>query len=293
MAKTKKTIRGKVCAKKKATTHTDAIAKAMSKEIKYHEHVDTYLKMFNPKLVDLPTDELLVLPENTEINGPLQFDELHQRMVKSIRALGQGKPVIVFEDIGHPWIIDGGRITYAAKEAGYTHVTCIVLDVDRERALEIMYLLNSGERKFNYAMRAKRLELIQDHAKRFIKENGIGDSDGSTMETREYIATLLHLSPSYVSDFQAVCAHPDKDTLIEQMDNKLTKLSLKKAAAIARNKTAKVPDLKKTIEKGKVQEFACANCPNRNKFKQAVDNYGDIAGEVAAKVVEESEAGHD
>lgn len=293
MAKIKKTIKGKVCAKKKATTHTDAVAKAMSKEIKYHKHMDTFLKMFNPTLKELPVYEIFALPENEEINGPLVFDLHHERLTKSIKAFGQAKPIIVFEDGGLIWIIDGVRIKHAAAEAGYKEVSCLMLDVDKPRAVEIMHLLNTGHRKETYAVKAKRLELLNKYAKQFIKENGIGDNEDSSGETRDYIAAVLKMCPTNVSKFQAVCAHPERDTLIANMDDKSLKFSLNKAAAIASNKTAKVPDLKKTIEQVKKQEFACANCPNRNKFKQAVDNYGDIAGEVAAKVVEESEAGHD
>lgn len=290
----KKTIKGKVRSiKKVATTHTDALAKKMSNTIKYHERVDTFLKMFNPTLKELPVYELFALPENEEINGPLVFDLHHERLTKSIKAFGQAKPIIVFEEGGITWVIDGVRIKHAAAEAGYKEVSCLVLEVDKARAIEIMHLLNTGHRKETYATKAKRLELLNKYAKQFIKENGIGDNEDSSGETRDYIAAVLKMCPTNVSKFQAVCAHPDKDILIANMDDKSLKFTLNKAAAIARNKTAKVSDLKKTIAQEKKQEFACADCPRRNKFKQEVDNYDDMAGEVAAQIEGGSEVCHD
>lgn len=291
----KKTIRGKVRSiKKVATTHTDALAKKMSNTIKYHERVDTFLKMFNPTLKELPIDELEALPENEEINGPLVFDLHHERLTKSIKAFGPAKPLITFRNKdGRLKIIDGLRIKCAAEAAGFTHISCLILEVDEARAVEIMHLLNTGHRKETYATKAKRLELLNKYAKQFIKENGIGDNEDSSGETRDYIAAVLKMCPTNVSKFQAVCAHPEKDTLIANMDDKSLKFTLNKAAAIARNKTAKVTDLKKTIAQEKKQEFACADCPRRNKFKQAVDNYGDMAGEVATQIAGGSEGCND
>lgn len=207
-------------------------------------------------------------------------------MTSSIKTVGQYRYATVCPgEEDRFWIIDGLRNINAAKDAGFTEVSCVVLNVDRQRAFEIMQVLNSGHRKVTYAMKAKKLELIEKHAKRYLKENGTGDNEASDLTVRQYMATILGMSETYVSDFKAVCAHPESTLLLDQMDTRL--ISLKKAAAIARNKSAKVPELKKTITQGQKQEFACAECPRRKKFQDEVDNYGDMASDVANRLEEE------
>jgi hypothetical protein len=264
----------------------------VKEEVKYQENVDTFFKMFNPKMEELSVYELYALPENEEINGPLVFDLYHERLTKSIKAFGQAKPIIVFDEGGLTWIIDGVRIKYAAADAGFTHVSCLKLEVDKTRAVEIMQLLNTGQRKETYAIKARRLEILNRYAKQFIKENGIGESENSSGETRDYIAANLKMCPTYVSDFQAVCASPKKDELIARMDDRAERLSLKKAAALARNKSVKVAELKKSIPRGRKEEYACEECPRRKIFQDAVNNYGDMLDELAFRI-EGKEACHD
>lgn len=245
-----------------------------TQEIKYREGVDTYINMFDPQHLELDIELLVPMPENAEINGPLLFDERHNRLTESFTMFGQAKSVIVYpgENGTYP-IIDGERITQAAKAAGFSKLSCIVLKVDKNRAFEIMQILNSGQRRETHTMKARKLELLERHAKKYLKECSINDNEASDLTVRQYMGVILQMSERSVTAFKQVCSSALKEELLDQMDKGLIKLH--KAAKIAMNKNSKVLSLKKEIPLEQKQELTCEDCPRRNKFLARTDNYND------------------
>jgi len=139
---------------------------------------------------------------NSSSTSPLLFDDRHKLLTSSFKQFGQNKYVIVYPgENGQHSIIDGVRCLHAAKAAGFTHLSCIVLDVDKHRAFEIMQILNSGSRKVTYAMKAKKLELLEKHAKLYLKENGSGENEESKLTVRQYMGSILQMSERYLPRF--------------------------------------------------------------------------------------------
>ncbi len=257
--------------------------------VKYHKVIGSYIQMFNPTQCELEISTLFPMPENEEITGPLIFDDAHQRLVKSLKSIGQNIDVIVFpKDENTYWIIDKVRVMQAAKDAGFTQITCTILDVDYERAFEISQVLNStsNRRRETYQMKAKRLEGLENHAKQYLKENAIDDSENSELTVRQYMATILGMSERYVSEFKAICHHEEKDRLLGEMDKGL--MTMNKAAAIARNQLTKMPTPKSKIPLGKKPVLTCSDCPRKKEFMDMIENYEDDSEVTGEQLSEES-----
>lgn len=238
--------------------------------------LSTYIQMFKPLNIDLSIDVLVPMSENEEIHGPVAFDEKHELLVNSIRQFGQVNPIIIYRPVDGTYsIINGVRTHIAAKAAGLTSISCVILDVDKERAFEIMQILNSGTRRVTYAMKAKKLEMLEAHAKKYLKEAKQDGNEASDLTVRQYQGDVLQMCERNVSKFRSIIAHPEREILIDNMDKGF--MSLHKAAAIACNKTAKVPTQKGNIPLGKRDELACDDCPRRNKFTSKIDNYEEKA----------------
>ncbi len=236
--------------------------------------VRTYISMFHPQQVEIAVETLVPMQENEEIHGPLLFDDRHHLLTDSFKMFGQNKPLIVYpRKKDSYWIIDGVRGWHAGKAARFTHLSCLVLDVDKQRAFEIMQILNSGGRHVTYKMKAKKLELLDKHAKQYLKETAAGDNEASDLTVRQFIGTILGMSERYVTEFKAVCAHEDSDILLDNMDTKL--MTLNQASNVARNRTAKPSINKGEIPLGKKDELACEDCPRRRKFQALIEDYGD------------------
>lgn len=255
------------------------------------EGMGTYIQMYKPKQMELKIDALVPMPQNEEINGPIQFDEKHELLTESFRQFGQNRPIITYkrDDMTY-WIIDGVRAWHAGSAAGFSSLSCLVLDVNNQRAFEVMQILNSGQRRMTYSIKAKKLELLEKHAKSYLKETGAGDNEASELTVRQYMGIILQMCERNVSDFKAICHHPDKDRFLGEMDKGL--MSLHKAATIARNKKDKMPAPKQNIRVGEVPVITCQDCPRRKEFMELADRYDDVVEEETNEQ-EESEVRHD
>jgi hypothetical protein len=254
--------------------------KEKEEAVKYHKVIGTYLQMFNPQQCELEISSLEPMPENDEINGPLKFDEAYQRLVQVIKAVGQNRDALVFrKDADTYWIIDGVRVTHAMKDAGFTHATCTVLDVDYQRGFEISQVLNSAghRRRETFQMKAKKLELLEKHAKSYLMETRSGDNEQSQQTVRQYMATILGMCERYVSDFQHICHHSESNRLLGEMDKGL--ISMHKAAAIAKNKHATLPPSKQSFPVGRQAVLTCSECPRRKEFLDKIDQYDDSSSD--------------
>jgi hypothetical protein len=254
----------------------------------------SYIRMYNPQQQELEIDSLVPMPQNEEINGPIQFDDKHELLTESFKQFGQNRPVITYKrDDSTYWIIDGVRGWHAARAAGLKEVSCLVLEVSDERAFEVMQILNSGQRKVTYVMKAKKLELLEKHAKQYLLENRTGDNEASDLTVRQYMGTILQMCERNVSDFKAICHHPDKDRFLGEMDKGL--MSLHKAATIARNKKDKMPTPKQNIRVGEVPVITCQDCPRRKEFLEMAERYDDSLEplETETDKEDESEVGND
>lgn len=244
------------------------------------EVIGSYIKMYNPEQFELGIDTLFPMPQNEEIHGPLVFDEAHKLLTESFRQFGQNRHVIVYRRNEKEYrIIDGVRCFHAAKAAGFKELSCLVLNVDDQRAFEVMQILNSGNRRVTYAMKAKKLELLEKHAKQYLLENGTEDNEASKLTVRQYMAGILQMSERYVTEFRAICHHPDKDRLIGEMDKNL--MTMNKAAALARNKHAKIPMPQERIPLGKRPVLTCPDCPRRKEFLDMVERYQEEPAQCA------------
>ena len=168
-------------------------------------------------------------------------------------------------------VIDGLRLLLACKEAGLKTVSCTVLDVDRNTAIEIMHILNSGSRKITYALMARKISLLEAHAKKFLKEARGTDNEFSEMTVRQYVALVLQMSERSLTEFKAIATHPDKDRLIDDMDKGL--MSLHRTAGIARGEKPRLPIPKDEIPLGSKPVITCEKCPRRDEFLAKVETY--------------------
>ena len=258
--------------------------KKATDEIAMPNAVRTYIDMFRPEQREIPAQKLQPMPENEEIHGPLLFDDRYHLLTESYKQFGQNKPLIVYRaEEDSYWIIDGVRGWHAGKAAGFTHLSCLVLEVEKPRPFEIMQILNSGGRPVTYKMKAKKLELLEKHAKQYLLETGADENEATELTVRQYKAIILQMSERYVTEFKAVCSHPEKEFLLDQMDKGM---SLNKASAIARNKKVPMPKPKGNIPLGRKQIITCEDCPRKKEFQDMIEKYDDINSEVAGSEVD-------
>lgn len=240
------------------------------KEVTVSKKCATLIAKYEPVTEDRDIDTIALHPDQTD--DPNDGVDI---LATALNDFGQGRPIFcVYGPDGQPLIIEGSRIWKAAKLKGWAVVTIMILTkIDEDEVVPLMYALKSHVGKVTYKARALRYEKVKADAQKLLSD-GNAESD---FEVRKHLRTVLAFpNDHYASDFQAILNAPDRDYLLDQLDNGM--LSFSKAVKKARSK-ADAPKPDTDSYKDKPNVFMCLDCPRRKAFLAKLDT-DECAGSI-------------
>ena len=235
----------------------------MEQEVVVSEQCKTLVARYEPVIEDREIDTLALHPEQTD--DPNEGVEI---LAGSLEEFGQGRPIYcVYSANGQPLIIEGSRLWKAANLSGWKTVTVLILTkIEDDEVMPLMFALKSHQGKVSYKVIALRYEKVKAHAQKLLWDG----NEESDFEVRKYLRTVFGFkNDHYASDFQFILNSPDRDYLIDQLDN--GSLSFSKAIKKAKGKAdAPKPDTDSHKENPNI--FMCEDCPRRKAFLDKLAN---------------------
>jgi len=242
----------------------------MQQEVVVSEQCKTLVSKFEPVIEDRDIDTIALHPDQTD--DPNEGVEI---LAGSLEEFGQGRPIYcVYGADGQLLIIEGSRIWKAAKLSGWITVTVLILSkIEDDEVMPLMFALKSHQGKVSYKAIALRYEKVKAHAQKLLWDG----NEESDFEVRKYLRTVFGFkNDHYASDFQTILNSPEREYLLEQLDNGM--LSFSKAVKKARSK-ADAPQPDPNSHKDKPNVFMCEDCPRRKAFLTKLEN-DECAGSI-------------
>ncbi len=248
----------------------------MKQEVEVSAQCKTLVSKYEPVIEDRGIDTLALHPDQTD--DPNEGVEI---LAGSLEEFGQGRPIYcVYGADGQLLIIEGSRLWKAAKLSGWVTVTVVILTkIEVDEVMPLMFALKSHQGRISYKVIALRYEKVKAHAQKLLWDG----NEESDFEVRKYLRTVFGFkNDHYASDFQSILDSPEREYLLDQLDNSM--LSFSKAIKKAKGK-ADIPKPDTESHKDKPDVYMCPDCPRRKAFlaKLESDQCADTIDDLKTK----------